>query len=55
MYCLTVRTAVTSSAGPCSQPTFHPVRLNVLPELDTVRVRAAMPGSVAIGTCSASS
>ncbi len=52
-YCLTVRTAVTRSAGPCSQPTFQPVNENVLPDDEMVSVRSAIPGSVATGTCSA--
>ena len=46
-----MRTAATSSAGPLTQPTFQPVTENVLPAEDTVSVRPAIPGSVAIGTC----
>ena len=45
-------TAATSSAGPVAQPIFQPVNEKVLPELEIVSVRSAMPGSVAIGTCS---
>ena len=50
--CLTARTASTSSRGPCTQPTFQPVTENVLPADEMVSVRSAIPGSVAIGTCS---
>ncbi|CPU63590.1 Uncharacterised protein [Mycobacteroides abscessus] len=53
--CFTVRTAVTSGSGPCSHPTFHPVNENVLPAEEMVIVRCRIPGSVAIGTCRASS
>ena len=49
--CLTARTAATSSVGPCTQPTFHPVTEKVLPAEEMVSVRSAIPGSVAIGTC----
>ena len=52
--CLTVRVAATSSAGPEHQPTFQPVNENVLPTLEIVSVRCAIPGSVAAGMCSAS-
>ena len=45
-------TAATSSAGPVAQPIFQPVNEKVLPELEIDSVRSAMPGSVAIGTCS---
>ena len=42
-------TASISSAGPVIQPIFHPVSENVLPAEETVSVRSAMPGRVAIG------
>ncbi len=53
--CLTPRTAATSSAGPVTQPTFHPVTEKVFPAEEMVSVRSAMPGSVATGTCSSPS
>ena len=37
------------SAGPQAQPTFHPVKENVLPWLEIVTVRSAIPGRVASG------
>ena len=49
-----MRTAVTSSAGPHTHPTFQPVKLNVLPAELIVSVRSAMPGKVASGRCSPS-
>jgi hypothetical protein len=51
--CLAVLAAVTIAAGPHIQPIFQPVVLNVLPPEEIVRVRSPMPGSVAIGTCTA--
>ena len=54
MNCLAVRTAVTSSSGPHTQPIFQPVKLNVLPAELMVSVRSAMPGKVASGRCSPS-
>ena len=50
-HCLAAITTPTSSAGPVTQPTFQPVKENVLPALEMVIVRSHMPGSVAIGTC----
>ena len=50
---MTVRTAATSGAGPHTQPTFHPVKENVFPALETVSVRSAIPGRVQSGTCTA--
>ena len=47
--CLTERTAATRSAGPVTQPIFHPVIENVLPADPIDKVRERMPGSVAIG------
>lgn len=49
--CLAVRTAVTSSGVPVTQPIFHPVKENVLPPELIVTVRSRMPGRVAIGMC----
>ena len=43
------------SPGPVAQPTFQPVKEKVLPALERERVRSRMPGTVAIGTCSAPS
>lgn len=37
--------------GPIAQPTFQPVALNVLPLLDSVKVRSYMPGSEAKWRC----
>ena len=48
--CLAARTAATSGAGPPTHPTFHPVKENVFPPEEMVRVRSAIPGSVASGT-----
>ncbi len=42
---MAARTAATSSAGPCTQPTFQPVTENVLPAEEMVSVRSARPGS----------
>ena len=53
-YCLAVRRAATSGAGPTAQPVFQPVTENVLPSEEIVTVRSAMPGSVHSGTCSPS-
>lgn len=36
------------AGGPTAHPIFHPVHENVLPEDDTVTVRSAMPGTVAM-------
>ena len=52
---MTARTAATASAGPDTQPTFHPVVENVFPADEIVRVRERIPGSVDTGTCSAPS
>ena len=52
---MTARTAATSGAGPQTQPIFQPVALNVLPPLEMVSVRSAIPGRVPIGMCSAPS
>ena len=41
-----------ASAGPLTQPTFHPVVENVFPAELIVSVRCAIPGSVATGMCS---
>ena len=49
------RTAATSSGGPLAQPVFQPVTENVLPSEEIVSVRAAIPGSVASGTCASPS
>ena len=49
--CLTPRTAAMAGAGPLIQPTFQPVVEKVLPPEEIVRVRSAIPGSVAIGMC----
>jgi hypothetical protein len=54
MNCFAPTMAPTRAAGPVAQPTFQPVNEKVLPPLEIVRVRSAMPGSVAIGTCGAS-
>ena len=51
--CLAVFVASTRAAGPHAHPIFQPVVLNVLPPDEIVSVRSAMPGSVAIGMCSA--
>ena len=53
-HCLAASTAPTRSAGPVAQPTFQPVKEYDLPALDSVSVRSAIPGSVAIGTCATS-
>lgn len=50
-YCLTASTASIRSAGPVTQPIFHPVVENVLPADEIVSVRSHAPGSVEIGTC----
>ena len=50
---MTVSTAVMRSAGPCTQPIFHPVAEKVLPADEIVRVRRAAPGRVAMGVCAA--
>ena len=47
--CFTVRTAATRCSGPLSQPIFQPVKENVFPAEEMVRVRSAAPGSVATG------
>ena len=52
--CLAARTAATSGGGPLAQPTFQPVKENVLPDEEIVSVRSAIPGSVASGTCAPS-
>ena len=51
---MTVRTAVTSSGVPVTQPIFQPVNENVLAAELIVTVRSRMPGRVAIGMCSPS-
>jgi hypothetical protein len=48
-YCLAERTALTSSGVAVIQPTFQPVKENVLPALLMVTVRSRMPGKVASG------
>ena len=53
-HCLAVRTAATSSGRAHTQPIFQPVTAKVLPPLEMVTVRSAMPGSVAMGMCSPS-
>jgi hypothetical protein len=48
-------TACTNGADAMAQPIFQPVTLKVLPKLLIVKVRSAMPGSVARRTWLASS
>jgi hypothetical protein len=48
---LTVRTAVTISGHPVTQPTFQPVNENVFAAELIVTVRLSMPGNEAMGTC----
>ncbi|CAM5729119.1 hypothetical protein STENM223S_07653 [Streptomyces tendae] len=54
-YCLAERTAVTSAGAAVTQPTFQPVKENVLPAEPMVTVRSRMPGKDASGMCSAAS
>ena len=54
-HCFAAITVRTRSAGPVTQPTFQPVKENVLPALEMVTVRSHIPGSVLIGTCRRSS
>ena len=49
-----MRTALTISGVPVTQPTFQPVKLNVLPALLTETVRSRIPSTVANGMCSRS-
>ena len=51
---MALRTADTSAGGAVTQPTFQPVKENVLPAEPMVTVRSRMPGSVASGMCSGS-
>lgn len=50
-YCFAARTAATRGASPVTQPIFHPVYENVLPEEEMETVRPRIPGSAAIGWC----
>ena len=50
-----MRAAAMRAGGAQIQPIFQPVVLNVLPPLEITSVRSRMPGSVASGTCRASS
>lgn len=47
--CFAERTAVTSSGGAVTQPTFQPVKEKVFPAEEMVTVRSRMPGRPARG------
>ena len=52
--CLAARDRGDELGRPGAQPIFQPVNENVLPALEIVSVRSAIPGSVASGMCSPS-
>ena len=49
-----MRTAVTSSGLPVTQPIFQPVKENVFAAELIVTVRSGMPGSETMGRCAPS-